>query len=89
MRSWKTKKILSATYGMKPSKMYNLVYSGADAKSSVLKSYRTRREAQQELDDRHGLCYMLRMSDHEMYLIVKGYSNAARRTRKKGAVSQV
>jgi hypothetical protein len=69
--------------------MYNIVYSGVDAKSNVLKSYRTRREAQQELDDRQGLCYMLRLSDHETYSIAKGYSNAARRTRKKGAVSQV
>jgi hypothetical protein len=69
--------------------MYNLVYRGADAKSNTLKSYRTRREAQQELDDRQGLCYMLRLQDHETYSIAKGYSNAARRTRKKGAVSQV
>ena len=65
-------------------KMYNLVY-----KSNVLKSYRTRREAQQELDDRQGLCYMLRLEDHETYLIAKGKTNATRRTRKERAVPQV
>jgi len=64
--------------------MYNIVY-----KNNILKVYKTRREAQQELDDRQGLCYMLRLEDHEMYSIAKGYSNATRRTRKKGAVSQV
>jgi hypothetical protein len=61
---------------MKPSKMYNIVYSGVDAKSNVLKSYRTKREAQQELDDRQGLCYMLRLQDHETYSIAKGKTNA-------------
>ena len=84
MKSWKTKKTLLEIFGKKPLKMYNLVY-----KNNILKNYRTRREAQQELDDRQGLCYMLRLQDHETYSIAKGKTNAARRTRKKGAVSQV
>jgi len=68
-------------------KMYNLVY-----KSNVLKSYKTKREAQQELDDRASLCYMLRVLPVEAYTIVKGFSNdksRRRRSRKQGAVPQL
>ena len=50
--------------------MYNLVY-----KSNVLKSYKTKREAQQELDDRASLCYMLRVLPVEAYTIAKGFIN--------------
>ena len=68
-------------------KMYNLVY-----KSNVLKSYKTRREAQQELDDRASLCYMLRVLPVEAYTIAKGFINDKSRrgrSRKQGSVSQL
>jgi len=56
--------------------MYNLIY-----KDNVVQRYRTKREAQKELDDRSSLCYMLRVSPSEAYLITKGKTNATRRKR--------
>ena len=56
--------------------MYSLVY-----KDNVVKKYRTKREAQKELDDRFSLCYMLRVNPSEAYSITKGKTNATRRKR--------
>ena len=56
--------------------MYSLTY-----KDNVLQRYRTKREAQKELDDRTSLCYMLRVNPSEAYSITKGKTNATRRKR--------
>ena len=48
-------------------KMYNIIH-----KKNVLQRYRTKREAQRELDDRSSLCYMLRVKPSEAYSITKG-----------------
>ena len=56
--------------------MYNLIY-----KDNVVQRYRTKREAQKELDDRSSLCYMLRVNPSEAYSITKGKTNATRRKR--------
>ena len=61
--------------------MYNILY-----KNKIIKSYRTKYEAQEELDNRQQLCYVLKLKDHETYSIAKGYPNATRRTRKKRAM---
>jgi len=56
--------------------MYNLIY-----KDNIIKKYKTKREAQKELDDRASLCYMLRVKPSEAYSITKGKTNATRRKR--------
>ena len=56
--------------------MYSLTY-----KDNVVQRYRTKREAQKELDDRSSLCYMLRVNPSEAYSITKGKTNATRRKR--------
>ena len=64
--------------------MYNIVY-----KNNILQSFKTKSEAQKELDDRSSMCYMLRVKPSEAYLIKKGKTNAARRNRKKRTMLQV
>ena len=54
--------------------MYSLTY-----KDNVVQRYRTKREAQKELDDRASLCYMLRVNPSEVYSITKGKTNATKR----------
>jgi retron-type reverse transcriptase len=54
--------------------MYNIIY-----KKNVLQRYRTKREAQRELDDRSSLCYMLRVNPSEEYSIRKEKLNATKR----------
>jgi len=61
--------------------MYNIIH-----KKNVLQRYRTKREAQRELDDRAGLCYMLRVKPSEAYSITKGRPNATRRKRVEGSM---
>jgi len=61
--------------------MYNIIY-----KKNILQRYRTKREAQKELDDRLGLCYMLRVKPSEAYTIMKGSPNATRRKRLEGSM---
>jgi hypothetical protein len=62
-------------------KMYSLIY-----KDNVVQRYRTKREAQRELDDRVGLCYMLRVKPSEAYSITKGRPNATRRKGVEGSM---
>ena len=78
---WKTRKTLWLIFGEKHLKMYNIVY-----KKNVLQRYRTKREAQRELDDRSGLCYMLRVKPSEAYSITKGRPNATRRKGVEGSM---
>jgi hypothetical protein len=68
-------------FGEKHLKMYNIIH-----KKNVLQRYRTKREAQRELDDRAGLCYMLRVKPSEAYSIKKGRPNAARREGVEGSM---
>ena len=54
--------------------MYNIYY-----KDIPIKSFRTKREAKMELDDRSNLCYMLGVKPSTAYSIKKGEHSATRR----------
>ncbi len=56
--------------------MYDIYY-----KDILIKSFRTKREARLELDDRANLCYMLKIKPSVAYSIKKGNCNATRRKR--------
>ncbi len=62
--------------------MYNMWY-----KDIIVKSFKTKREAQLELDDRSHLCYILGTKPSVAYSIRKGDRSATRRKRIQRSVS--